>query len=138
MRVYLDSSALIKRAIDEPESGQLETTIARFVGDGDILFASSLATVEVSRILRSRLDDESPATVNDLIEVALGGVAECAMSSQVIGVSRRLGPSSLRSLDAIHLATASIIAVDLVVAYDHRLLHAAEELGFRTASPGAA
>jgi len=138
VRIYLDSSALIKRAIDEPESGQLDTTIARFVSDGDILFASSLATVEVSRILRSRLDDESPATVNDLIELALGGVAECVMSSQVIGVSRRLGPSSLRSLDAIHLATASIIAVDLVVAYDHRLLRAAEELGFRTASPGAA
>jgi len=55
----------------------------------------------------------------------------------VVGVARRLGPSSLRSLDAIHLATASIMAADVVIAYDGRLLRAAEELGFRTLSPGA-
>ncbi len=138
MRVYVDSSALIKRAIDEPESADLEAALDRFMSDRDILFASSLATVEVGRAIRSRLDDESPASVADLIEVALGGVAECVMSSQVVGVARRLGPTSLRSLDAIHLATASIVAADLVIAYDPRLLRAAQELGFRTSSPGAA
>ena len=101
MRVYLDSSALVKRAVDEPESVQLETALQRYVNDRDILFASLLATVEVSRVVRSRLDDETPAYLNELIETALGGIAECALSAQVIGVARRLGPSSLRSLDAI-------------------------------------
>lgn len=138
MRVYLDSSALIKRSIDEDESIDLTATVERHLRGNDILLSSALATVEVSRILRSRLDDEAPQYINDLIEVALGGVAECALSSQVIGIARRLGPGHLRSLDALHLATASIVAADVVIAYDSRLLRAASELGFRTASPGAA
>lgn len=137
MRVYLDSSALIKRALAEDESIDLIATVGRHLRGNDILMSSALGTVEVSRILRSRLDDQAPQYINDLIEVALGGVAECALSSQVIGTARRLGPGYLRSLDAIHLATASIVAADLVIAYDERLLRAASELGFRTASPGA-
>lgn len=138
MRVYLDSSALVKLALNEPESAELSVTVGRHRGDNDFLMSSALATVEVSRILRSRLDDQPPHYVNDLIDLALGGVAECALSSQVIGIARRLGPGSLRSIDAIHLATASIVAADLVIAYDARLLAAASELGFRTASPGMA
>ncbi len=138
MRFYVDSSALVKRAVEEPQSAELETTLRKHLNDRDILFASSLATVEVSRIVRSRLDDEAPSDVGKLIEVALGGIVECVFSSQVVGVARRLGPSSLRSLDAIHLATASIMAVDVIIAYDGGLLRAAEELGFRTLSPGGA
>lgn len=135
MRVYLDSSALIKRAIDEPESAALEAALSNYSGDRDILFASALATIEVSRAIRSRLDEVPPATLNALIEGALGGVAECVVSSQVVGVALRLGPTSLRSLDAIHLATASIVAADVIIAYDTQLLRAAGELGFRTLSP---
>lgn len=136
MRVYLDSSALVKRALTEEESLPLIGAVDGHLRDHDLLVSSALGTVEVSRILRSRLDEQPPHYVNDLIEVALGGIAECALSSQVIGIARRLGPGSLRSLDAIHLATASIVAADLVIAYDERLLRAASELGFRTASPG--
>lgn len=136
MRFYVDSSALVKRAVEEPQSAELEATLRKHLNDRNILFASSLATVEVSRIVRSRLDDEAPARVGELIEIALGGIAECVLSSQVVGVARRLGPSTLRSLDAIHLATASIMAADVVIAYEPRLLRAAEELGFRTLSPG--
>ena len=138
MRVYLDSSALIKRALTETESVDLRDAVDGHTRRNDLLMSSALGTVEVSRVLRSRLDDESPQYVTDLVELALGGVAECALSSQVIGIARRLGPGSLRSLDAIHLATASIVAADVVIAYDERLLRAANELGFRTASPGSA
>ena len=138
MRVYLDSSALIKRALTETESVDLRDAVDGHTRRNDLLMSSALGTVEVSRVLRSRLDDESPQYVTDLVELALGGVAECALSSQVIGIARRLGPGSLRSLDAIHLATASIVAADVVIAYDERLLRAASELGFRTASPGVA
>jgi predicted nucleic acid-binding protein len=138
VRVYLDSSAMIKRAVTEPESVELREAVARHTAKDDVLLSSALGTVEVSRVLRSRLEAEPPHYINDLVDRALGGVAECALSSQVIGIARRLGPTSLRSLDAIHLATASIVAADLVIAYDERLLRAARELGFRTASPGAA
>lgn len=138
MRVYLDSSALIKRALTERGSDELREVVARHSSANHLMMSSALGTVEVSRILRSRLDTQPPQYVTDLVELALGGVAECALSSQVIGIARRLGPGSLRSLDAIHLATASIVAADVVIAYDERLLQAASELGFRTASPGVA
>lgn len=50
-----------------------------------------------------------------------------------------LPPASLRSLDAIHLATALSIREDLgvLIAYDERLLGAAREHGLPVATPGA-
>ncbi len=137
MRVYLDSSAILKRVIDEPEATPLREVLRLHFANNDFVFSSALATVEVGRSLRSRLENESPQAIATLSSGALGGVSECAISSQVVGVALRLGPTSLRSLDAIHLATASILAADLIVAYDRRLLRAAEELGFRTLSPGS-
>jgi uncharacterized protein len=49
---------------------------------------------------------------------------------------RRLASRSLRSRDAIHVATALQIAPDEFVAYDERLLAAAQAEGLRTAAPG--
>jgi uncharacterized protein len=50
-----------------------------------------------------------------------------------------LADPDLRSLDAIHLATARAMGAELVafVSYDRRLLRAGEALGLPTASPGA-
>ena len=62
-------------------------------------------------------------------------MAECPVTEQVVSIARRIGPTSLRSLDAIHLASAAVLDVDLVCAYDQRMLIAAAELGFRTVSP---
>jgi len=101
------------------------------------MFSSTLAWIEVTRTIRSRLDDEPPAEVIQLIENAVAGIAECPITEQVSDIARRLGPSTLRSLDAIHLATATLVGADLVCAYDTRLLTSASELGFRTISPGS-
>lgn len=136
MRVYLDSSALIKREIDEQYSTELIETVRAFGQAGDQMVTSLLTTIEVSRVIRSRLESVPPAAVVEAIETALSGVTECDINDQVIGIARRLGPSTLRSLDAIHLATASQFDVDLVVGYDVRLLAAASELGFRILAPG--
>lgn len=136
MRVYLDSSALIKREIDEQYSTELIATVRAFGQAGDQMVTSLLTTIEVSRVIRSRLESVPPAVVVEAIETALSGVTECDITDQVIGIARRLGPSTLRSLDAIHLATATQFDVDLVVGYDVRLLAAASELGFRTLAPG--
>jgi len=136
VRVYLDSSALLKRVLDEPERVAFEAALDRFVADGAVLMSSSLAWVEVSRSLRTRLDREGPRRIIELIDVALSGIQECPMTAQVVSIAQRLGPASLRSLDVIHLASASLLGAELVCAYDQRLLTAAEELGFRTASPG--
>ncbi|MFM9878684.1 MAG: type II toxin-antitoxin system VapC family toxin [Rhodoglobus sp.] len=136
MRIYFDSSALIKRVMNEEHSMELIEAVRTFAKGGHAMATSALATIEVSRIVRSRLDEASPRVVLEAIENALSGVTECAITEEVVGIARRLGPASLRSLDAVHLATATQVDVDLVVGYDFRLLRSAEELGFRTLAPG--
>lgn len=101
------------------------------------LSTSTLGSIELHRAVRSRLDGESPFEVVRLIEFALSGLVEYPITDQVASIAARLWPTMLRSLDAIHLATATLVNADLVCAYDQRLLLAASELGFRTISPGA-
>jgi predicted nucleic acid-binding protein len=58
-----------------------------------------------------------------------------AVSSQLLRAARKLTSSTIRTLDAIHLASALRIEADVVLAYDRRLLDAAGEKGLRLASP---
>lgn len=117
------------------ESVALRLALDSFAENNDVLVSSSLAAVEVSRGIRSRLDTTAPKEVIDLIDVSLSGVLEMPITEQVIALARRLGPSSLRSLDAIHLASATLLGADFVCSYDDRMLTSAAELGFATTSP---
>lgn len=137
MRIYFDSSALVKRAILERESNALVERVDSWVSEGSTLVSSTLAWIELTRTIRSRREDESPQEIVRLIENAVAGIDESPITETVADIARRIGPVSLRSLDAIHLATATLIGADLVCAYDERLLSSAAELGFRTISPGA-
>ncbi len=56
--------------------------------------------------------------------------------ADVVSVARRIEPLVLRSLDAIHLATAVLIDADLVVTYDDRLADACRRNSLAVASPG--
>ncbi|CAN5163877.1 type II toxin-antitoxin system VapC family toxin [soil metagenome] len=138
MRVYVDSSALVKRVIDEPESSHLISSLETYSQTStDELHSSTLAWVEVSRTIRARTILEDPLSIADFVDVALSGILSLPISDEVVSIARRIAPPLLRSLDAIHLASAALIDADLVVAYDVRLLSAARELGFATASPGS-
>ncbi len=137
MKAYLDSSALIKRVVTERESAELIAALRGHHADGYELMTSMLGSVEVSRGIRARLDLEPPRAILDQVETALAGVTQIDISEPVIALARRLFPTSIRSLDAIHLASAVLVSADVVIAYDRRLLTAAAELGFRTASPGS-
>lgn len=135
MRIYTDSSALIKRAIDEPESDAIEAALSRWDEAEDTFYASTLAWIEVNRALRTRIDHHDLGLLGEVADAALSGIAECPITDEVASLARRIVPPVLRSLDAIHLATATLIDADVIVAYDARLLTAARELGFRVASP---
>jgi len=134
MRVYVDSSALVKRVIQEGESDSLTDTLDEHYQRGDLLASSSLAWVEVSRVLLARA--KSVETAGDLIEAAMSGIDERSMSADVISVARRIEPLVLRSLDAIHLATAVLIDADLVMTYDARLADACRRNALAVAAPG--
>ncbi len=140
MRVYFDSSALIKRSVQEAESDAVEATFGRYVADDAVIVSSSLAWVEVSRALRSRLESgwSGEDELHDAVEGALSGVAERLITGEVVSLARRVAPSKLRSLDAIHLATAILLDVDEVVAYDDRLIDACRHNGLTAVTPGRA
>lgn len=70
-------------------------------------------------------------------EASLSDIALVPMDDTVLAIARRLDPSELRSLDAIHLATALSIGSDLgaLFSYDDRLAAAALAAGLRVLAP---
>ncbi len=135
MRIYLDSSAVIKRVVIEAESHDLISAIDRSYADGDVLISSSLAWIEVTRALHTRaVSAFAVATVH--ADAALSGVAEHPISREVVSLARRVQPPVLRSLDAIHLASALLLDADQIMTYDDRLAAACVDNGLVVASPG--
>jgi uncharacterized protein len=133
--IYVDSSALLKRVIAEAESTAIDGATHAAIHAGAVIASSTLAWVEVTRALRSRLDSVDPRRIARLSDDALSGVQEAPITTEVAAVARRIVPPALRSLDAIHLATATLLEADEVWAYDRRLLDAADGLGLVTVSP---
>ena len=130
--IYLDSSALLKLVVAESESSALG---AWLVEQADVPVASSeLAKVEVLRACRRVAPDAL-----DLVRSLLAGLDFVPMSSSVIDVAAELEGDSLRSLDAIHLASALAVrtALTAFVAYDLRLQAGAAVAGLPTMAPGA-
>lgn len=150
MRVYVDSSALLKRVFAEPDSPAAGALLRRHFDAGDTLATSSLAWVEVSRVVLGQIagtpmrtieaetveDDGIQASrVEGLIEIALSGLVERPISPDVIALARRLRPPVLRSLDAIHLSSALLLDVDRMVTYDQRMAAAAAHHGIQVEAP---
>lgn len=125
--LYLDTSAVVKLLLVEKESRALRASLA----DHDWA-ASALLRTELVRALR-RVDPTVVPRALDLL--ALGSLL--VIDTHVLDTAARLSPPSLRSLDAIHLASALQLGDELTafVAYDERLLSAASALGMPISSP---
>jgi predicted nucleic acid-binding protein len=134
MRIYFDSSALIKRVVAEEESDALVDFLDDHYHEGDLLASSSLAWVEVSRAVLARA--KRPSDAAELIDGAMSGIDERTLTGEVVSVARRIEPLILRTLDALHLATAVLTDADLVVTYDDRLAEACRRNALAVAAPG--
>ncbi len=100
---------------------------------GGILATSRLALVEVPRAAKIANPSER------LQQEAQRLMAACLLvdiADRVLRSAAALATHEVRTLDAIHLATALYIDADELVAYDRRLLHAAEAKGLEVAAPG--
>jgi predicted nucleic acid-binding protein len=128
--IYLDSSALVKLALTEPESAALISYLAE--RQDQALVSSALHRTEV---LRAIWQAEPGALTRGVRLVRR--IGRVALSSEVLDNAATLPPQRLGTADAIHLASALTIRRDLsaFVAYDKRLLDAAAEVGLPTASP---
>lgn len=125
---YLDSSALVKLAVREPES----VALRRYLRRRRPLITSALARTEVARALLPL----GPEAVRRGHEV-LARVDQVRVNDRVLDAAGAILPVELRSLDAIHLATAQQLGADLarVVTYDERVTAAAKQLGLTVARP---
>ncbi len=129
--IYLDSSALLKMLFQEQESDALHDWLTPLAAVPTV--SSELARVEVLRATR-RLD---PATL-PAARTLLGQLDLVALTAGVLEQASYVGEASLRSLDALHLASALSLGADLsaFVAYDHHLAAAAAGAGLEPLHPG--
>lgn len=128
--IYLDSSALVKLVLPEAETDALLAVL----GDEPASASSVVAAVEVPRAARRVSED--PAVL-ERAERVIASIDLIVLGSEVRALAARLAPSSLRSLDAVHLASALSMRdhFDSFIAYDQRLCEAASRAGLEVASP---
>jgi predicted nucleic acid-binding protein len=133
--IAFDTSALVKRVIDEPGWEAVDELMDDLFARDQPMIMSALATIEVSRTVRSRHESRHPKSWGELTAIALSGVSEIPIEGAVTSLARRIGSASLRSLDAIHLSTALVMNADYLVTYDRRLASVAEEMGVEVLAP---
>jgi predicted nucleic acid-binding protein len=129
--IYLDSSALLKLLFEERESAALDEWISARAGTPVV--SSELAKVEVIRACRRLSTAVLPEAAALLAELDL-----IPLAGGLLDAAAAVGETSLRSLDAIHLASALSIREDLsaFIAYDLRLAEGASAVGLKTFRPG--
>lgn len=132
--VYLDTSAVVKRTLPEAQSAKLLDSLGRAVADGGTLVTSALTRVETGRALRRR-EHDLQGDVATAYRNALQGLAMAPITDVVIELARSADPLALRSLDAIHLATALAVGAGELWTYDDRLADAAASAGIAVRAP---
>lgn len=128
--VYLDTSALGRVLLGEPDAPAVLDALAAFEGR----VASRLMRVELRRLA---LQESLLADADAL----LTGVALLPLDDELLTAAETITPVGVATLDALHLVTALRLAttgmLDAVMTYDRRLADGAREHGLPVVSPGA-
>lgn len=124
---YLDASALVKLIVEEPGSG----TMYRWWIEAERVATSRVGLIEAYRAAARR--DHQPShrdAVLDALEVV-------ELDESIAEGAAVPAPPALRTLDAIHVATAAHLLPDLdaFVTYDARLAAAARNAGLPVVAP---
>jgi uncharacterized protein len=126
---YVDASALVKLFIPEFESEAMEAALH---ADWPAQIASEILAVEISRVALKHRGPASSRAIEILRPVAL-----MPLTPQIRADAARIRPPALRTLDAIHLATALSARdqIGAVFTYDTRLADACRDAGLRVLAP---
>ena len=129
MAFYVDSSAILKLTFTEPESVQLREWLTQ---DQPMLVCSDLVRTETIRAVRRTFPDHVDRALTTLGLLNLLRVTPTAFRR-----ASDLGPESLRSLDALHLACALELGEELegMITYDSRLTVACTRHGVPVVAP---
>lgn len=127
--VYLDSSAIVKLVVPEPESEALR----RYLLFEPIRVSNEIVGIEVHRATRRRSREMAVAR---RAEAVLAHIGMISVSEPLLKIAAALEPPRLRSLDALHVATAlSQPGLRALVTYDRRMAVAATAAGLRIEAP---
>ena len=132
---YVDSSAIVKLMWSEAESSALAEFVLSDERSAKTLITSAVSRIEVLRATRRR-DGSLLSRAREVLET----FSEFEITEGIMETAAMVGSPNLRTLDAIHLATAMENASGMraLITYDTRLAQAARELGLPVASPGIA
>jgi predicted nucleic acid-binding protein len=127
--IYLDTSAVLKLVLPEAETPALELWLTERIGLPKV--SSRLLRIELLRTVRRYAPTRAERAHVVLSGIALASIDDAASAAET------LGDPLLRSLDAIHLATALAMQSTLsaLVTYDKRLASAASAAGLPVAAP---
>jgi predicted nucleic acid-binding protein len=127
---YIDASALLKLVVREAETSALEADL----GSREGLVTSSLAIVECQRVVRRAGHRRLLQRAEDVFEA----VYLLELTPLILKDAATVAPATIRSLDAIHIATAlSVGEKDLdLITYDDRMAEAGRIHGLRVLQPG--
>ena len=120
----------MKLVVTEPES----VALVRAIGEDVEIVTSALSIVEVTRAARlAELEED----IEPDPENVLAGCTLVDVDVAVLRSASGLATAALKTLDAIHLATAIGVGPDAMLVYDRQLVRAARAAGVRVESPGA-
>ena len=120
MAYYLDTSALVKLVVAEAETSALRAWLA---ASDRTPVSCDLARTELLRAVRRAAPDRVAQA-----RAVLDSVTLMKVTTETVEQAGRLGPTALRTLDAVHLAAALDLGDDLdgMVTYDDQLAEAAQ------------
>jgi uncharacterized protein len=126
--LYLDTSVLGRVLLDEPDTATIRRELGRF----ERHISSRLLRVELRRLglLKDMLEH---------VDELLSGNVLIPLDETILAAAETIAPSMVRTLDAIHLATAVRLAkagqLDALMTYDKQLADGAREHGIMVLSP---
>jgi hypothetical protein len=140
--LYLDSSAILKLVLEESETSALRA----WLGERPLSVTSGVAPVEVRRTVRLFAEtaltgaprgQNTASDLNARTEAVMSGIVVLTIDDAILSRAAALDPPLLRTLDAVHLASAlSLEELEAFVTYDHDLGEAAHQAGLVVTSPG--
>lgn len=124
---YADASALVKLVLDEPDAGPMR----HWYVEHERVVSSRIGIIETHRAAARKSPDRAH------VEAILRSVEIVELDPSIAQHAQSAGPATLRTLDAVHLATALVLGgdVDAFVTYDDRLADAARLLGLPVVRP---
>ena len=130
--IYADTSALGKLFLPEPESEALRHwLVEQRAQEDNTVVTSVVGIVELHRVAA-----RSGASAQRAARQLVSRIDQRGLTATTVALASRLPPPSVRTLDALHIATAAELPeLTHLVTYDHRMLEAAAGYGLPTASP---